>query len=134
MPTRYGRSPWIDQFPKSRVPDYPKHRDPAPADVVVIGGGLTGCATAYAFAAAGIKVLLLEADRLGRGVAGASAGWLGEEPGVEFAALEKRLGLRAARHVFQSWRRAALDASALVRRLDVKAHLEPAASLQLADA
>ena len=26
MPTRYGRSPWIDQFPKSRIATYPTHR------------------------------------------------------------------------------------------------------------
>ena len=35
--------------------------------VVVIGGGLTGAATAYVFAAAGLRVALLEADRLGGG-------------------------------------------------------------------
>ena len=67
--TRYGRSPWVDRFPASRVPSYPRHRTPLTTrfDVVIVGGGLTGCATAYAFAAAGIKVALLEADRVGRG-------------------------------------------------------------------
>ena len=29
-------------------------------DVAIVGGGLTGCATAYAFAAAGIRVALFE--------------------------------------------------------------------------
>ena len=53
MPTRYGQSPWIDRFPKSRVPAHPRYRGATKTDVVVVGGGLTGCATAYAFAAAG---------------------------------------------------------------------------------
>ena len=65
--SRYGQAPWGDRVPASRVPSHPRHRTLATADVVIIGGGLTGCATAYAFAAAGIDVVLLEADRLGQG-------------------------------------------------------------------
>jgi len=101
---------------------------------VVIGGGLTGCATAYAFAAAGIKVALFEADRVGRGASGAATGWICEEPGAGFVALEKRLGLRSSRYIWQTWRRAALDFAALIRRLDIKAYLEPAPSIHLANA
>jgi glycine/D-amino acid oxidase-like deaminating enzyme len=41
---------------------------------VVIGGGLTGCAAAYALSAEGLDVVLLEAERL---ATGATAGSLG---------------------------------------------------------
>jgi glycine/D-amino acid oxidase-like deaminating enzyme len=122
--TKYGRSPWLDQFPKSRIPSYPKHRGPMQSDVVIVGGGLTGCATAYAFAAAGLKVTLLEADRLGRGGTGAASGWIATEPGVPFAQLERTVGLRSARKAWQAWRRAALDFAALLRRLDIRCALE----------
>ncbi len=118
--TKYARSPWIDQFPKSRVPSFPKHKGAQTTDVVVIGGGLTGCTTAYAFAAAGVNVMLLEAGQIGRGNSGHSAGWIAEDPGIAFAELEKIVGPRRARRAFQSWRRAALDFAALLRRLDVK--------------
>jgi glycine/D-amino acid oxidase-like deaminating enzyme len=121
--TKYGRSPWIDQFPKSRVPSFPKHKGAQTTDVVVIGGGLTGCTTAYAFAAAGARVMLLEAQQIGRGNSGYSAGWISENPGIPFVELEKIVGLRGARRAFQSWRRAALDFAALLRRLDVKCSL-----------
>jgi glycine/D-amino acid oxidase-like deaminating enzyme len=129
---RYGRSPWGDRFPASRVPSYPRHRKPFTIDAVIIGGGLTGCATAYAFAAAGIKVVLLEADRVGRGATILSSGWISDDPGVSFAQAESLLGLRAARGGFQAWRRAALDFSALLRRLQIKCYLEPATSLTMA--
>jgi glycine/D-amino acid oxidase-like deaminating enzyme len=132
MPTRYGRSPWIDRFPKSRLPSYPRYRGPLTIDVAVVGGGLTGCATAYAFAAAGVKVALFEAGRIGQGSSGSSTGWIADDPGVSFADVEKMRGLRAARHAWRSWRRAALDMAALVRRLDIKCHLEPGSSLQAA--
>ncbi len=130
--TKYGRSPWVDQFPKSRVPAYPRHRGALQRDVVIVGGGLTGCAAAYAFAAAGVKVTLLESDRIGRGSTGAAAGWIADEPGVDFLALEKATGRRTARHAWQAWRRAALDFSALLRRLDVKCQLDPHAALTVA--
>ncbi len=130
--TRYGRAPWGDRFPASRVPSYPRHRQPLSTDVVIIGGGLTGCATAYAFAAAGIKVVLLEADRIGRGATSLAAGWISDDPGVPFAEAESLLGLRAARGGFQAWRRAALDFSSLLRRLQIKCHLEPSTALTIA--
>ena len=122
--TKYGRSPWLDAFPTSRVPAYPRHRGDMQTEAVVVGGGLTGCTTAYAFAAAGLKVLLLEADQIGRGATAYSSGWIAEEPGVAFADLEKAVGLRGARYAWQVWRRAALDFISLLRRLDIKCHLE----------
>ncbi|MGC4085069.1 MAG: FAD-binding oxidoreductase [Vicinamibacterales bacterium] len=130
----YGRSPWLDRFPKSRVPTYPKYKGSLDTDVVVIGGGLAGCAAAYAFAAAGTKVVLMEADRIGRGASGSAAGWITDTPAVGFGELESAIGRRGARHAFQAWRRAALDLEALLRRLDVKCHLEPRESMTVAQA
>jgi glycine/D-amino acid oxidase-like deaminating enzyme len=130
--TTYGRSPWIQHFPKSRVPSYPRHRGSTAADVVIIGGGLTGCATAYAFAAAGVKVTLLEAAQVGRGSSGSASGWLNDDPGVGFADLEPAIGLRDAKRVYQGWRRASLDFAALLRRLDVKCFFEPHPSVTVA--
>ena len=119
--TKYGRSPWIDRFPKSRVPSLPRQRGPLKIDVVIIGGGLTGCATAYAFAAAGVKVVLLEAGadrprqqrivrRLDLGRSGRAV--RGPREGARPAAAPATRG--------RCWRRAALDFAALLRRLDVK--------------
>ena len=131
--TEYGRSPWIDGFPKSRVPGYPRHRGHLDTDVAIVGGGLTGCATAYALAASGIKAVLVEGNQIGHGSTGAAAGWIAEDPGVSFGDLEKALGLRAARSAFQTWRRSALDFAALLRRLNVKCHLEPRATITVAE-
>jgi glycine/D-amino acid oxidase-like deaminating enzyme len=128
MDTRYGRSPWIDRFPKSRIPSYPPLRGPQTIDAVIVGGGLTGCATAYAFAAAGIAVALVEGDRIGRGRSGGSNGWVGVDPAVAFGGVQQTQGLRAARYAFQSWRRAALDFATLIRRLALKCDLRPCGS------
>lgn len=132
MPTRYGRSPWLDQFPKSRVPTYPKHRGPLKVDAIIIGGGLTGCATAYAFAAAGVKVALFEAGRLGQGTSARSNGWIADDPGLSFVDVEALIGRKAARQAWQSWRRAARDFTTLIKRLNIKCALEPRGSMTIA--
>ena len=122
--TIYGRSPWIQQFPKARVPSFPRQRGAMTADVVIIGGGLTGCATAYAFAAAGVNVTLVDAAQIGHGSSGSASGWINEDPGVGFAELEQAIGRRGATRTFQNWRRAALDYASLLRRIDAKCFIE----------
>lgn len=130
--TKYGRSPWLDQFPKSRVPSHPKYRGDTKADVVVVGAGLTGCASAYALAAAGFKTIHLAGAQIGRGTSAYASGWIADEPAVPFYEVEKAIGLRNARRAWQAWRRAALDFAALLRRLDVKCNLEPRGSITIA--
>ena len=132
MRTRYGVSPWIHQFPDSRRPDYPRAKGDLDRDVVIIGGGLTGCATAYACATAGVRALVLEGGRVGQQGAGRSAGLLLPEPGPAFRELSQAHGLRAARYAFQTWRRATLDAAALLRRLGVKCGLDQQDALVVA--
>ena len=118
--TRYGTSPWIAEFPKTRRPDYPRFRGPETYPVAIIGGGLAGCFTAYAFAASGVKVALLEADRLGGGGGGRGPGILRAEAAPSFRAIEERHGRKAARALFEGSRRAVLDLVATARRLGVR--------------
>jgi glycine/D-amino acid oxidase-like deaminating enzyme len=132
LATRYGRSVWIDEFPKSRVPSYPRHRGALQRDVVIVGGGLTGCLTAYAFAAAGVPVILVETGQIGRGSTGAAAGWIADEPGIDLVALEKAIGLREAKHAWRAWRRAALDFASLLRRLEIKCQFDPLGTVTVA--
>ena len=125
MRTRYGISPWIHQFPASRRPDFPRYRGDSQATVVILGGGLTGCAAAYACAVAGLKPILLERDRIGHGTSGRSAGLLLPDPAASFRDVAGAHGRRFARQVFGAWRAGARDGAALVRRLGIRCGLEP---------
>lgn len=132
MKTRYDVSPWIDEVPRGRRPDYPRLRGEWTADVVVMGGGVTGCATAYAAAASGLKTVLVDADRIGQASTGQSAGLLVAEPGPSFRDVAARYGLKVARRIFTEWRRASIDAAAQLRRLGIRGSLEQHQSLDLA--
>src|SRR4029077_13575617 len=64
--TAYGSSPWIKQFPSTRVPAFPKHSGADAADVVIIGGGLTGPAAARPCPRPAVREFQLAASRGGR--------------------------------------------------------------------
>jgi glycine/D-amino acid oxidase-like deaminating enzyme len=104
------------------------------ADVVVMGGGLTGCATAYAAAASGLRTILVEADRIGQGSTGRGAGLLLPEPGPSFRDVTASHGLRLARRIFESWQRASLDAASQMKRLGIRCRLDSQGSLLVASA
>jgi glycine/D-amino acid oxidase-like deaminating enzyme len=133
MKTRYGVSPWVNQFPSSRLRSYPPLRGALTADVAIVGGGLTGCAVAYACAAAGLRAVVVEEDRVGRGSAGRSAGLLLPDPGPAFRDVASAHGLRAARTAFSIWRHGALDAATTLRRLSIQCALRPVDVFTVAD-
>lgn len=134
MKTRYGVSPWVHEFPDSRRPAHPRLRGHHEADIVIVGGGLTGCAAAYACAAAGLRPVVVERDRIGGGSSGGSAGLLLSDPGPAFRDVAAAHGLKAARQAYTSWRLATLEAAALLRKLSIQCGLRPADLLMSAAA
>lgn len=67
-PPRWGPTPWrIDCV----IPEAPL---PKQCEVAIVGGGLTGLATAYQLARRGIEVIVLEAGKVGDGASGRTGG------------------------------------------------------------
>lgn len=123
------RSFWDDRNPLARRPSWPKWKpSKAPADdrvdIVVVGGGLTGCASAYAFATAGYRVMLFEAGRMASGATAGSAGLMLPAFDGSFTAHDATHGRRAARAMWQQARRGVLDFAAVIRRLGIRCDLE----------
>jgi glycine/D-amino acid oxidase-like deaminating enzyme len=114
---------WLDRFPRKRRPSHPRFRGELDTDVIVVGGGLTGCACASSFAGAGLNVVVLEADRIGGGSTAASAGLIREDFDASFQETAGAHGLRAARALWQGMRRASLDFAAAIRRAEIRCDL-----------
>jgi glycine/D-amino acid oxidase-like deaminating enzyme len=116
---------WLDRLARTRRPSHPRLKGSIETSVAIVGGGLTGCACAWSFAAAGVKVALLEAESIGGGATAGSLGLVREDFDASFQETASAHGLRAARSLWQAMRKASLDCAASLRRLGVRCDLEP---------
>lgn len=123
--TKYGVAPWLGPAKRGK-PTYPVFAGTLDVQAAIIGGGLAGAATAYACAAASVRVAILEAGRIGHGASGRSAGLILQSPAQAFADMERAHGRRAARAIWTAWRRAGLELAATIRRLNLRCGLTPA--------
>jgi glycine/D-amino acid oxidase-like deaminating enzyme len=108
---RYNEQPvWLEgvRFPAGDPGPLPER-----ADVVIIGGGLTGLAAARALARRGADVALLEAQTLGWGASSRNGGMVLTGLKLGAAALRATYGLERARAMFA----ASLEAIACVEQL-----------------
>ena len=92
---------------------------------------MSGAMTAYACAAAGLKVILLEADRIGLGGTGYATGLMSGESSESYRDVEARAGRRVARALFSALESAPRDLAGTVKRLGIKAQLEVASSIRI---
>lgn len=85
-------SPWVE-----RPPDMtPRLQADLHAEVVVIGGGLTGLSTALALRAQGVEVVVLEREFAGSGASGRHAGHLTPTIGKDLPTLLRLFGKERA--------------------------------------
>jgi glycine/D-amino acid oxidase-like deaminating enzyme len=114
---RIGRSYWLDTF-AGRAPRLPSLHGDREADIAIVGGGVTGCAAALLFARDGARVIVVDAQRIGRGSTAASTALLMQEPDVDFGDLADRYGARIARRVWRLSRGVVQRMTRMLARLD----------------
>lgn len=90
----------------------PPLRGDVEADVCVVGGGLAGLSTALGLAERGIKVVLIEAQRVGWGASGRNGGFVSAGFSLSPRQIVEDLGQAQAREIYDLSR----NAVALIRR------------------
>lgn len=125
---------WLDGVARARRPGFPRLRGEAAARVVVVGGGLTGACCALSFAAAGIEVMLLEAEAIGTGSTAGDPGLLREGFAGSFHEAVGAHGLRTSRAAWDTMRRGALDFAAALKRYGIRCQLDRTTQILLGGA
>ena len=85
---------------------------------------MAGAMAAYACAAAGLKPILLEADRVGQHGSGRAPGFFTSEATDSYKELEGRTGRRVAKAIFAASQGAPRELAATVKRLGIRAGMQ----------
>jgi len=88
---------WLEGVQRS----YPPLEGDATADVVIVGAGIAGVATAYFLAKAGARPIVLEARGVAEAASGRNAGFLLAGVAENLVAASRRYGATAAKRIWQ---------------------------------
>ncbi|MBI1800309.1 MAG: FAD-binding oxidoreductase [Chloroflexi bacterium] len=124
------KSFWLNNAPYQ---DYRSTPDlPQTAEVVVIGGGITGVSTAYWLRKNGVEVTLVERRGLSGGATGRNGGHISPGTGERFSESVKRYGIAIARAVWDYSHQTAEGVRAFVAEHGVACELRFNGSVSLA--
>jgi len=121
---RLGRSFWMDEQ-RGDAPRFPSLRADRAVDVAIVGGGVTGCSAALLCARAGARVILVDAQRIGRGSTAASTALLMQEPDTDFRQLTRRYGAARTQRIWRCGRAAVTDFTTILRGIGHAVHRLP---------
>ncbi len=93
------QSYWIAS---TEQPDYPALEEDITADVAVVGGGIAGITAAYLLKSEGLKVVLIEADRILKGTTGHTTAKLTSQHSLIYYKIRDKLGEEMARQYAQA--------------------------------
>lgn len=90
---------WVDS---TKTTNYPKLNSNISCDVCIIGGGITGVATAYMLKDSGLNVTLLEASKIGMGVTANTTAKITSQHDLFYDYLIKSFGFDTAKKYLDS--------------------------------
>lgn len=109
---------WLDTAPP--FPDRTGKPLPEQADLVVVGGGLTGLSTAYHAARKGAHVVLVEKDKIGSGASGRNGSMCTQGITIGTGEARERYGQERARELYDAFR----EAVDVVEEITVKEQID----------
>ncbi|MGA3881985.1 FAD-dependent oxidoreductase, partial [Bacillus pumilus] len=95
-----------------------------PAAVIIVGGGITGIATAFALPKRGLDVIIIDADQLLQGTTGPTTAKITSQHDVYYHELIQQIGMPKARLYVEANEKAKELIQARVQKYDSDCQLE----------
>ena len=127
LPADEPRSYWHDTAP----PPIPGDALPATSDIVVVGGGMLGCWTAYWLAKAGMKPTLIEKSAISWGATGRNGGLLRAGMADGYAATVERVGEADTNAIWQISQEGRNLAVEVIQGEEIDCHFKVVGSIHL---
>lgn len=89
-----SKSYWLDSTSET---NYPTLKENIEVDIAIIGGGITGITTAYLLKNEGVKIALLEADRISQGTTGHTTSFVTSQHNIIYNNLINSRGIEIAK-------------------------------------
>ena len=125
---KYMKSPpesyWIASTKESTI-SYPALKENVKADVIVVGGGITGITSAYLLNKEGLSVILLEAGRLARGTTGHTTAKITSQHNLIYDKIIKQFGTELAQQYATANETAIRKIKALIDELNIACDYMP---------
>lgn len=115
------------------LPEFAALQRSLQADVVIIGGGITGLTAAYLLSSQGREVVLIEKNRLGSGATGATTAFLSSYLDTDLTTLVAMLGKEKTRLALASHSAAIAEVEKIVREESIDCEFERCANYMYAN-
>lgn len=112
---------WIDSANKT---NYPKLTKDIVVDVCIIGGGLTGITSAYLLSQEGLKVALVDKDKMGMGVSAYTTGKLTSQHDIFYSYLMEEFGIIFAKKYLEANEEAIKLAKDIINKENINCDFE----------
>ena len=109
---------WMDST-RSEASRYPQLKADEKADVVIVGGGITGITTAYLLSRQGLSVILLEAERICGGTTGYTTAKITSQHNLIYDKLIKKMGRELAQQYADANETAIKEIKTLTEQLNI---------------
>lgn len=91
--TKPPQSYWIAS---TETTDYPKLNEDIRVDVLIIGGGMSGISCAYMLVKEGVKIAVIEADRILQGATGHTTAKITSQHGLIYGKIKSKMSMELA--------------------------------------
>ncbi|MDF2590882.1 MAG: dependent oxidoreductase, partial [Clostridia bacterium] len=108
---------WIASTPTT---DYPKLTEDIKVDVLIVGGGMSGISCAYMLSKEGVKVAIIEADRILQGTTGHTTAKISSQHGLIYNKIKTKMSMEYA----QQYADANESAIRLVEKIQNELHID----------